>query len=155
LCDRLIHRWRYDSLDPNEHRPKSQGWTSCISGSNIQVFFSFSLIHASLRVAVGSLAFFSFLLTQFARITRIQFSKPSADISSLQIPNSDDSASFTGAVMWLIHMLFGIEHFTSPTAENDGTIVSGTYWVPTPSGQPLAMLIPGFLLGAVGESFIR
>lgn len=101
---------------------------------------------------MGSLAFFSFLLTQFARINRIQFTGFSESNTSLQIPHPVGS-SFGGTLLWFVHMLFGIEHFTSPSAENDGTVVSGSYWIPTPAANPLTMVIPGVLIGSVRKSF--
>jgi hypothetical protein len=110
---------------------------------------------SSRRVGVGSLAFFSFLLTQFGRINRLQFSGFSGHNTALQIPNpSSSSSSIGGTLLWFIHILFGIEHFTSPSAENDGTVVSGSYWIPTPSANPLTMVIPGILIGSVSKSFI-
>lgn len=103
---------------------------------------------------MGSLAFFCFLLAEFGSINRHQFTGYSGSKISVEIPPSDGSNdTFGSSMVWLFHMLLGLEHFTSPTAQSDGNVVSGSYWVPTPSGNPLTMIIPGILIGSVRKSF--
>lgn len=104
---------------------------------------------------MGSLSFFCYLLTQFGSINRHQFTGYSGSGGSVPVANSEDSSSIGSGLIWLIHILMGLEHFTSPTAESDGNVVSGSYWVPTPSANPLTMIIPGILIGSVCEFWIH
>jgi hypothetical protein len=106
------------------------------------------------RVVAGSFAFFCFLLTQFGRIDRLQFTRTSGSSAPLHIP-PPSSGSIGGTLLWLMRILLGIEHFTSPSAESDGIVVSGSYWIPTPSANPLTMVIPGILIGSVCMSSVH
>lgn len=101
-------------------------------------------------------------MTQFARINRLKYSEISQYNNSIEMIQSNDS-SYYGLFVWLIHVLLGIEQYISPSSssssssssslssDNSGSVISGSYWIPTPSGNPLTMIIPGILVGAISK----
>lgn len=95
-------------------------------------------------------------MAQFAKINRLQHSDVSGYDNSIQMIQSSES-TYYNAFIWLIHVLFGIEQYISPSAtssESGGNVINGSYWMPTPSGNPLTMIIPGILVGAISKLFV-
>ena len=44
--------------------------------------------------------------------------------------------------------------FTDGIKTDGGNVINGSYWMPTPSGNPLTMIIPGILVGAISKLFV-